>query len=136
MSRNLASTNCDRCGATRIILDESPRLITRRDAGRYAEEYSGMKVANATCPRCQAQYLAWVSDCPHGGWIDPDDAYFDLSYRSTFNDEPGMRDLPKPIILDELDERLEYAVSLGALTTGTLVRARDVIAECLGWEKA
>lgn len=134
MSRNLANTSCDRCGASSVRLDEAPRLITKIEAGYYFDEYRGMKVANATCPRCQARYLAWVSDLPRsGGWVDPDAIYFDLSYRSTFNDEPSVRDLPKPDILEELDERLKCVPLDDHDTTVTITRARSLLATCLGW---
>lgn len=132
MSRNLAMTCCDRCRAPSVRLDEAPRLITVAEAGPYYNEYRSLKVANATCPRCQAQYLAWVSGLPHYYcWVDPDDGYFDLSYRSTFNDEPGLDDLPKPNILVELDEQIGRQ---GISTTDTLVRAWNALAECLGWK--
>lgn len=135
MSRNLATTCCKRCRAPSVYLEEAPRLITEGEADCHLDEYRGMKVANATCPRCQARYLAWVCNPPHfGGWINTGGGgYFDLSYRSTFNDESGLDDLPKPDVLVEMDELLDRAIALTILTTGTLARARNLLAECLGW---
>jgi hypothetical protein len=58
-----------------------------------------MLVANAVCPSCQAQYLAWcrAPNTWSGSWgKDHEGQFFDLSYRSSFNDEPGsISDLPK-----------------------------------------
>lgn len=102
MSRNLSSTTCYFCNHA-VTLDEPPRPITEGDAGHYFEEYRGMIVANATCPACEARYLAWL-DGTHrarSGWPRPetDDAgnltIRDLSFRSSFNDEPGAEDFPK-----------------------------------------
>ena len=61
MSRNLASTHCDFCGAYPVLI-EDPRPITKEEAGRYFNEYEGMLVANADCPFCWAKYLAWVDE--------------------------------------------------------------------------
>lgn len=112
MSRNLCKTNCDACPAPFVALEETPRPIRKEEAGVYFDEFQGMLVANATCPACEAQYLAWVDERPRkpirlpGGsmyfperFVDPEfDSlpYVDLSYRSSFNDEPGgVDDLPK-----------------------------------------
>lgn len=140
MSRNLCQTECDRCGHEPVRLEEPPRIIGEADAGRYANEYrrNGLMVANATCPVCDAQYLAWVTSAEGYGARDMDRAlargigYFDLSYRSTFNDEPGEQDLPKPSALVWLDRlvclgqwdqemRDRIAVALGAARPDVLV---------------
>lgn len=129
MSRNLATTCCHRCRAPSVCLDEEPRLITEAEAGCHFYEYLGMKVAHATCPRCQARYLAWVQpSC----WVC-DAGYFALSYRSTFNNEPGLDDLPKPDILVELDEQLKYVPLDDAACTAVMAHARNLLAKCLGW---
>lgn len=111
MSRNLLRTECH----GPVDLEESPRPITASEAGQYFEEYEGMLVANATCPHCRAKYLAWVDERPRlrnslrrapesGGIVD-------LSYRSTFDDEPGYDDLPEfevqTIITYERTKRLK-----------------------------
>lgn len=95
MSRNLCKTGCDFCSDT-PLLSEEPREITEQDCGPHMfPEYAGMKVANAECPSCCAKYLAWVT-APRswGQWRLGERAFFDLSFRSTFNDEPGLDDLP------------------------------------------
>lgn len=52
-----------------------------------------MLVANATCPGCSAEYLAWMYDIP-GRRHRKEGGIQDLSFRSTFDDEPGIPDLP------------------------------------------
>jgi len=102
MSRNLASTHCDFCGAYPTLI-ETPRPITPEEAGQYFAEYEGLLVANADCPCCGAWYLAWVDERErvkkYPGFSDRfpyEDGvpFVDLSFRSTFNDEPGQLDLP------------------------------------------
>jgi hypothetical protein len=57
-----------------------------------------MSVANAECPVCKAKYLAWVYPPTKGRHAGRsyyhNGAFYDLSFRSTFNDEPGESDLP------------------------------------------
>lgn len=101
MSRNLCQIECAVCGAEPITLCEDGRPITKREAGVYFREYEGMLVADAECPDCQARYLAWVKPAPghketFGYW---EYGYYDLSYRSTFNDEPSDEDLPVPDVV-------------------------------------
>lgn len=100
MSRNLLRTDCHRCQGA-VTLTGPAHPITREEGGVYIDEYKGMIVADATCSVCGALYLAWVNGRPD--WMlghlaprnRPSDAPFvDLSYRSTFNDEPGAGDLP------------------------------------------
>lgn len=133
MSRNLCSTECHRCNADSVKLDEAPRFILPKEAGAYFDEYDGMLVANATCPTCDARYLAWCSPAPGmRGWNDYERreyGYFDLSYRSSFNDEPGPGDLPKPRVLVELDEWLLWH----DINTDRVRRARDALANLLHW---
>ncbi|MHB8107910.1 MAG: hypothetical protein ACYDH4_10880 [Candidatus Cryosericum sp.] len=107
MSRNLGQTCCRFCFGD-VVLEEEPRPIVREECGAYdydsTTQYShrGALVANAHCEDCEAEYLALVdmSACPGYGTSgyfkrDPDVEFFDLSFRSTFNDEPGAKDLPK-----------------------------------------
>jgi hypothetical protein len=132
MSRNLYDLECHRCKAPKVSIVGPTRRGTREDFGRYAQEYMGMAVADAECPRCQAKYLAWVSNLPYAGeraWALGEYGYQDLSYRSTFNDEPGPDDLPKPKILIELDTFLASA----SRPMPVVQMARDFLAEMLGW---
>jgi hypothetical protein len=87
-----------------VLLVSAPHSITRKEAGIYFEEYKDMLVADAECVDCEAKYLAWIQ---RHFWFKspyfrnpitrkPDDPPFtDLSFRSTFNDEPGPEDEPK-----------------------------------------
>lgn len=85
MSRNLSRSTCYFCGS-KVVLDEDHRPIEERDCGaHYYDKYRGMLVAKATCPLCETSYLAWL-DGRTG--ITPD-----LSFRSTFDDEPGAKDI-------------------------------------------
>jgi hypothetical protein len=92
VSRNLGRTDCYFCPGGKPRLEEAPRPATVDDVGRWPNgEYLDLSVANATCHLCEAKYLAWMSTPSEKEepWI------FDLSFRSTFNDEPGDEDLPK-----------------------------------------
>ena len=98
MSRNLCETTCRYCDSEIEIL-ENPRVITKHDAGVYFNEYAGMLVADAECPICLAQYLAWIDDtnCDtqhHRGKADYGKC-FDLSFKHSFDDEPSTKDLPQ-----------------------------------------
>lgn len=96
MSRNLLRTECYFCGHE-VSMVEKPRLITHEEARVYFNEYAGMTVANAECGACEAQYLAWVAPPPGDRPTDPyaEGPFYDLSFRSTFNDEPGDDDMPR-----------------------------------------
>jgi hypothetical protein len=102
MSRNLGETVCVHCGHP-VQLQEKPRLITKKEAGKHFGAFMGLLVAKAECPICLAKYLAWIDEtnfallkkegreprkAPYGEILD-------LSYRSTFNDQPGNDDLPE-----------------------------------------
>lgn len=99
MSRNLGGVGCYFCG-TVPERTESPRPILPSEARVYFDEYRGLHVADALCPTCGARYLAWCDDtrCSsyeygrHRGEHEP---FFDLSFRSTFNNEPGRLDQPR-----------------------------------------
>lgn len=95
MSRNLLQTECDVCDSE-VEMVEDPRKITVEDAGVYFEEYESMVVADAECTRCHAKYLAWVEPPQNSDSQRSSNGakkFFDLSYRSTFNDEPGEEDI-------------------------------------------
>jgi len=115
MRRNLCSTECYFCGDEPKLV-EKPRLITQRDAGRFFDEYAGMLVADAECPSCRAQYLAWVDmrGCKYRT-VDPyihGDPYFDLSFRKTFNDEPACGDQPPWYWWEERERKLHDALAV------------------------
>lgn len=105
MSRNLLRDDCVHCGDMPRLL-EPPRSITEADAGDYFEEYEGMQVAHAACPSCCALYLAWVDNRTRkrrmrwfdARWTAEGQTHFDLSYRSTFDNEPGPTDLPQYLV--------------------------------------
>ena len=67
------------------------------------EYYKDMIVVPCICPICRAQYLGWVdqrqmterNSHPVPRYADYPSLVFDLSYLSTFNDEPGEDDLPE-----------------------------------------
>jgi hypothetical protein len=88
---------------------ESPRPGTEADFGRYVTDYAGMIVAHAECSVCRSKYLAWLDGTTaantHGHpWPKPvrDDAGVltiqDLSFRQSFNDEPGPDDYPEFVV--------------------------------------
>jgi len=95
-------TDCYYCD-TPQVLDGAMFEITEEIAGPYYEFNHGMVVAYATCPLCEAKYLAWMFNIPRWNGArteatrneDGEIDIQDLSFRSTFNDEPGDDDLPK-----------------------------------------
>jgi len=74
---------------------EAARPITKEECGVYFSTYEGMLVANAECRDCEAEYLAWMTWPSPTPDDDNETRIRDLSFRSTFNDEPAWRDLPK-----------------------------------------
>jgi hypothetical protein len=111
MSRNLGITNCRFCH-DEVRMTEPPREATRADVGACYDTdngygYQGMILAHAECVTCCAKYTAWVSLAACAGYwsrrVERNEyGFFDLSFRSTFNDEPGERDLP--------DFKVEYVL--------------------------
>lgn len=93
MARNLGETSCQFCGAI-PALEEAPRPITSGEAKVYYNEFCSLLVSNAVCPACGARYLAWMTEAD-GSKAGMVNGIFDLSYRSTFSDEPRKVDLPK-----------------------------------------
>lgn len=49
---------------------------------------------DATCEDCGAKYFAWIADSDGRDRRLNEDGFYDLSYRSSFNDEPGIDDIP------------------------------------------
>jgi hypothetical protein len=93
MSRNLGyGDHCGQCSAAVKVVGETKSFGEVRPNSPYLPEYHAMMVADAECPDCGAKYLAWMTYGQYGG----SDVPIDLSYRSTFNDEPGEADMPDP----------------------------------------
>lgn len=104
MSRNLTSASCHECPGDHdhIVLEEEPRPVAELDIGAHywsTGNYRGLIVARAKCILCHTLYLAWV-DWPsqaHSWWhlrTKGGQRFCDLSFRHSFNDEPGVEDLP------------------------------------------
>lgn len=62
----------------------------------------GPWVCDATCSVCEARYSAWMGPCADGYGARQYDlesvrehGFYDLSWRTTFNDEPGHTDRPQ-----------------------------------------
>lgn len=113
MSRNLGDTSCRICNDA-VRLDEQARPISERDTGAAMfPNYEGLLVANARCRNCDAKYLAWVDAGSNrrlnqGHWQrrqNDDREFVDLSFRSSFNDEPGPDDLPSRETLRRIHQR-------------------------------
>jgi hypothetical protein len=101
VSRNLLRTSCARCQGVVRITGKTKTFEELRPRSVYVDEYRGTKFADATCAWCGALYLAWCSTPP--GWPSMscrlnEEGFFDLSFRSSFNDEPGPGDLPAAMI--------------------------------------
>jgi len=96
MSRNLCCQTCVYCGDEPKLV-ESPHELTKQEAHIYFQEFEGMIVAESICPSCEAEYLAWIDESKRK--IYPRTKAYplieDLSFYSSFNDEPGDNDLPK-----------------------------------------
>lgn len=102
MSPNLGQRDCRRCGGD-VIRDPNTYRVTA------FVSHIGMQVAHAECSNCGARYTAWVGPTnepevgggPAYGAREAEQqliqefGFYDLSYRSTFSDEPGPEDLPQ-----------------------------------------
>ena len=94
MSRNLGDVSCDRCRGKVERLEEW-RLAAPAELGRYYHDYAEQLFAHARCEWCGARYLAWAPDRRYQPDLKSNEIG-DLSYRSTFNDEPNDDlDLPR-----------------------------------------
>ena len=136
MSRNLCSKVCCQCGY-RVAIVGKPYVATSKNVTKY---HVGMIVADAECVLCGAKYTAWIDDrkahfytnfneypqskSDYARWCKPryneneakwaeeegEQYFFDLSFRSTFDDEPGDEDLG--LSREEIERVLaEYRVS-------------------------
>lgn len=95
MSRNLCRTDCVHCKNSDFELGKSYPVA---DDHPYN---SGMVVSNATCKTCGTKYIAWIGPTSDGygardcdRYLIREHGFYDLSYRSTFDDEPGDDDIP------------------------------------------
>lgn len=97
MSRNLGRVDCARC-EEKVVLTSGWRVKSDPQPG-----VNGMTVADAECQTCHARYTAWIKPSPEeynygSRQFDLNQVaeygFYDLSYRSTFNDEAGPDDLP------------------------------------------
>src|SRR5687767_1435730 len=89
MSRNLRRTNCAQCDGAVMIVGE------QRTETRKSLPVERFVVADAECTDCGTQYLAWITHVLGNmkrSVIDGE-THFDLSYHSTFDDEPGDSDI-------------------------------------------
>jgi hypothetical protein len=91
MSRNLCRTDCCYC---HYDLENEPLInvhkITKQEAGNYYQVLYDLNVCDITCPICGSSYIGWIGpDSRH-----PKPTLFDLSFRSSFNDEPNPEDKP------------------------------------------
>lgn len=59
--------------------------------------------------------------------------YYDLSYRSTFNDEPGSEDIPKPDIIKAIDERIVDLATMRIQLGEPWLSVRALLCDLLGW---
>ncbi len=91
MSRNLARTDCRICTCA-VKITGLPMVSNIA--------YDGLSIvfAHAECVACKAKYSAWLHSHSDQGRTshrtDPTGIFYDLSFRSTFNDEPGKDDVP------------------------------------------
>lgn len=93
MSRNLGITHCDQCGSTDVVatgerlngFEYLPKWYLER-AANQGYNYLTAIFSDAVCNKCQTTYTAWYTDGHGKTGMD----IADLSYRSTFDDEPGL----------------------------------------------
>jgi hypothetical protein len=95
MSRNLARTTCRTC--------DGPVTLT---GVPYQKLPAHIVICDAECVTCGTLYSAWLHQPSRG--IETEHrqsecgAFYDLSYRSTFNDEPCAEDFPRGNITVEI----------------------------------
>lgn len=98
MPLSLGKVVCHRCGGRVARTDHQSETLPETDQFR-----PGMARSEAECARCGAKYWAWVTPAindPIYGRRGTDrenvrvHGFYDLSFRSTFSDQPGEGDLP------------------------------------------
>ncbi len=133
MSKNIGSKDCRNCGLVDTVVIIGAQMAWEQYyawEGEAAKHFRGMQIAQAECQYCQTRYMAWVWPSANMVWerptfkpewsMDdpPEKRFYDLSYRSTFNDEPGPSDIrrkqpPNPVkllnIMAEIKTLLESA---------------------------
>jgi hypothetical protein len=118
VAANIGDTCCKVCRGE-VELEEAQRPVSRSDMGPsdFAEyNRKGLWVARARCSRCGTLYLAWIDVSAYRGChlsnADRSRKLVDLSFRSSFRDEPTSRDLPSVEVLREVaDEQRRRDVS-------------------------
>lgn len=102
----MCRTDCRFCDGT-VVCIESPRPVVVADTGASNfDGCAGLIVARAECVDCEGKYLAWLNHPRSWGHARTEDIHVqlddnlapvirDLSFRSSFNDEPGENDLPR-----------------------------------------
>ena len=153
MSSNICSIDCAACGY-RVVAVGPVRVATAEEVSRY---HVGMMIADAECALCGAKYTAWCDDrsarmrthteefpdVVNSRWgagepryrnFDAQEAerdgetyFFDLSYRSTFRDEPSDYDRGLPLheieaVVREYRERKATAKEKGRGRCGVNVK--------------
>ena len=117
VSRSLGQRQCRFCGMLPDVFGEKhPITENEAKAKKYYDEYRsrGLIVAQARCPACLAQYWAWVSI--DGVDADRDLGHLDLSFYSTFSDEPGSTDKPYrefTVLRDTTEDPTTYILEFG-----------------------
>jgi hypothetical protein len=94
----LNTTKCVFCEGE-VGSTEKPRRIRPAEAGPTFEQVQCLIVADAMCLACRAKYLGWIDaravvDGAPQPYARMGDSIMDLSFRSTFSDEPGPDDMP------------------------------------------
>jgi hypothetical protein len=108
MSRNLCRTDCAICTGPVRVVSAAPMRVSSG-----APPITGK---DAQCAACGTKYFAWFGTHHPGasteGVMTAASDFFDLSYRSTMNDEPGPDDLPagnvEALLVVEIDGREVY----------------------------
>ncbi len=157
MSCNLGTKKCARCLDDEVILLTCPvpaltyafenrSLSLERLAERFPDMVAPHLFAQAKCLTCGAQYIAWVTPAckDHDGTeeFEWSAEIGDLSYRSTFNDEPGEWDLPewdgknKARLCEDLLRAAKHSAYLGSYPTHySVVRLKAAVSELKRYEE-
>lgn len=103
MSRNISGTECEQCDVKESVAITGQLFFYEERfqdmPESWMQHFKGTVMADATCQYCDTKYIAWIKPSPnyHGyRETENDRGFYDLSYRSSFNDEPGKDDIPQP----------------------------------------
>lgn len=96
MSRNCGTAGCYACDG-RLRVDGAAQSFTALfPASSMRGEYGGHDFVPLVCEDCEAKFLGWVTRNTGAGEAeDGGITWYDVSWRSSFNDEPGPDDIPK-----------------------------------------